>query len=109
ERLTLPAVAKLAELQEHGACVGLVGQIGEGLAEPGDHRRALEPEEGVDLFLETEVRDEGSVRILALDASKQGLGAGVVGLAIERKAQVVLDVVVAWIDACGVGEAGELI
>src|SRR5215469_3730578 len=48
----LPAVAQLAQPDEHGARVRLLTELGKGLAQPRDDGRVLQPEEGVDaLFL----------------------------------------------------------
>ena len=50
--LSSPLVAQLAQLQEHRLLVGIVRQIGKGFAQPPDHRRAGQPEEGIDLLLQ---------------------------------------------------------
>ncbi len=66
-----PLVAQLAEPDEHGLGVGVVGEIGERLAQARDHARAVEPEEGVDLLLERERRDQRRVGVLVMHLGKQ--------------------------------------
>ena len=64
-----PRIAQLAQLQEHRALVGLLGQVGKRFAQFRDHRRAGQPEERVDLALDLERRDVGLVGVLARSLS----------------------------------------
>ena len=107
--LMLTTVAQLAQLQEHRARIGVLRQVGERLAQLRDHRRARQPEERVDLPLDRERRHVGRVGVLALERVEHRLRPRVVGLAVQREAQVVLDVVVARIDQRRLGQPRELL
>ena len=66
----LPAVPEFPELEEHGLLVGLVGEVGEGLAQAGDDARRVQAEEGVDLLLQPEGGDQRLVGVLVLDLAE---------------------------------------
>ncbi len=102
-RVRLPGVAQLAQLDEHGLLVGLVGQVREGLAQARDHARAVQAEEGVDLLLEPEGGHQRRGRVLLGDLGQQFRRPGVVRLPVEGEFQVVGDVVVARVDQGRIG------
>src|SRR5579864_8813210 len=60
----LPAVTQLAEPDEHRARIRCFADIGKRLAQPCDHRRVLQPQEGVDAFLLPECRYHRRRRIV---------------------------------------------
>src|SRR5437867_3473503 len=104
-----PRVAQFAELQEHRALVGLLGQIGKSLAQFRDHRGALQAKERVDLPLDFERRYVGAVGVLTREPVERLPGSLVVGLAIQRETQIVFDVIVPRINQCRSGQLGELL
>ena len=107
-RRALPAVAQLPELQKYVAPARTVAQLRKLLSQPCDDRRTIEPEEGVDSAFVCERRDERIVRILILDLLEQPDGIFVVGLAIQREAKVVTEILVARIDQRVVAKRREL-
>ena len=104
----LPAVAQLAQLQEHGARIGLVGQIGKCLAQLGDHARARQAKERVVLLFLLQRRHDRALRVVTRHLRQQRLRGLVVGLARQREPQVVLDVVVPRVQPRVVGQRVEL-
>jgi hypothetical protein len=93
----LPTIAQFAQFQKDGFRVGLIRQIGKGLAQAGDDGWALQPEKAVDLALARQGADKGLIQILAADRVQQMLRILVAGFPVKGEAQIVLDVIVAWV------------
>src|SRR6185295_9162407 len=99
----LPLVAQLAQLDEHGTCVGFLADLREFLAQPRDDLGVLQPEEGVDALLLAERGDTRGGRILRARRGQRVRGLGIAGLPVEREAEVARHVLVSWVYARGVG------
>ena len=104
-----PLVAQLAQLEEHRPRIGLLGQIGKGLAQRAITVGLVRRKKVLILLSSSSVvttRLSGSC-----PASRRACRAAVrlSGSRVEREAQVVLDVVVARVDARVVGQPRELL
>src|SRR5690606_23486674 len=104
-----PGVAQLAQLQEHGLRVRGRADARIRFAQAGDDGRALQAEEDVDLALFAQRGDVGIRGILVAAALQHRRRLRVVGLAIQREAQVVHEVVVPGIEPCLVREPRQLV
>jgi hypothetical protein len=104
-----PLVPQLPQPREHGLGVGLFRQIGEGLAQAGDHAGVLQAHEGVDVLL---LRQGGHHRLRGVVAAglfQQLLGSAVAYLAVQGEFEVVFQIVVPGVEAGVAREFGNLL
>lgn len=96
----LPSIAQLAQFEKYGAWIGVVTDIGIRFSQPGDHGRALQAKEGVEIPFLRQRRDECGIWVLIFVFRDRICGHRVIWFPVERELEVVDQVVMAGIEKC---------
>jgi len=88
--------------------VGGLGQVGEVLAQFGDHRRAVQAEKRIDLLFQGQGRYQCVRRVLVRDLLQQRLRSPVIRFASQGKGEIMANIVMARVDTGIVIQLGQL-